>query len=221
MLRQIPTQDGSHTLYHSGLNEHYHSTHGAVQESMHVYIRAGLEGALQQKTSLSILEMGFGTGLNAWLTLVHAPQAHIQYTGLESFPLSAELALALNYGANSPQSAAFEALHAAEWEKEVPVNEHFTLKKYHTRIEDAQLPEAHFDLIYYDAFAFRVQPELWSPELMARCYAWLKPGGIWVSYCAKGLVRRGLKAAGFQVERMRGAPGKWQMLRAKKTGIPV
>lgn len=207
------TDDGSATLFVPELNEHYHSTKGARTESQHIFIDMGLKAS--EAPAPRILEIGFGTGLNAWLTLEEAERSgrNVHYTGIELYPLEWQMIEQLDYVANKEL---FKLLHTAPWEEEVPITPHFTLlktevdaNKWHT--EDS------FDLIYFDAFAPEKQPEMWSQELFNRLYVLLNDRGILTTYCAKGVIRRMLQAAGFIVERLPGPPGgKREILRARK-----
>lgn len=209
------TDDGSATLFVPQLNEHYHSIKGAQTESQHIYIEAGLRANTQQLAA--ILEVGFGTGLNALLTLHEAESWNrtIHYTTVEPHPLSWEIVQQLNY-TNNPL---FEAMHRAPWEERVEINPRFTLYKKKTEIQKAILlmGEATYDVIYFDAFAPDKQPDMWTQELFDQLYVLLKPHGILTTYCAKGEVRRKLQLAGFTVERIPGPPGgKREVLRALK-----
>lgn len=216
----VITADGSPTLYIPELNEHYHSVHGAVQESMHVFIQAGLQERLRTRNTIRLLEVGLGTGFNALLTAAYLKDstAVVDYHALEPFPpdptllagFSSEHLAALGEGARW-----FPVVHAGEWEKPIPLHAAMTLTKVHKKIAD-YAPSAPFDLVYYDAFAPRVQPELWTPETFHRVYAMMAPQGILVTYCAKGDVRRAMLETGFAVERLQGPPGKREMLRATK-----
>lgn len=221
------TDDGSATLFVPELDEHYHSTKGARTESQHIFIDMGLKASTA--TSPRVLEIGFGTGLNAWLTLKEAERndREVHYTGLELYPLSWEIVEQLGYIPSSEQqhdAELFKQLHTAPWEKEIRLTPHFTLLKQET---DANLLKAEtdinklssFDVIYFDAFAPEKQPEMWSQELFNRLYVLLNKDGILTTYCAKGIIRRMLQAAGFFVERLPGPPGgKREILRARKLG---
>ena len=214
------TDDGSPTLFVPELNECYHSTRGAVRESLHVFIDAGLRevGSRQSAVGsrgLRVLEVGFGTGLNALLTLLYAEEhkTTIYYEALEKYPLSEEEAAMLNY----PDKDKLAALHACAWEKQVQLTTGFTLYKRRIDVLDYK-PEQVFDLIYFDAFAPTVQPDLWSGELFAKLRASISSGGILVTYSAKGTVKSALRAAGFTVERLPGAAGKRHMIRAINNG---
>ncbi len=211
------TKDGSHTLYVPAMDEHYHSVNGARQESMHVFIEAGLRQV--QISSINVLEVGFGTGLNAFLTLLEAEQSNrtVHYTSLELYPLSEEVVAHLNYGQLiAPEKAElFTKLHQAEWGKEVQITSNFYLHKINCDLCQSKFEE-NYDLIYFDAFAPDKQPEMWQPELFQRLFDHTRTGGILTTYCAKGVVRRAMQAAGYKVERLPGPPGKREMLRAVK-----
>jgi tRNA U34 5-methylaminomethyl-2-thiouridine-forming methyltransferase MnmC len=214
----IITSDGSHSLYLKDKNETYHSRHGAIQESLHVFIGAGLKPLIESgEKEIKILEIGFGTGLNALLTLQEAEKSKlsIEYTSLEAFPLGNEITRQLNYGATLNAPDEFGKLHSSSWAEAAEVSPHFRLKKIHTRLENFSTEEK-FNLIYFDVFAPTVQPELWTGEIFRKMYALLETGGILVTYCSKGDVRRAMIAAGFQVEKLPGPPGKREMLRARK-----
>lgn len=214
------TADGSHTLYVPELDEHYHSTHGAIRESMHVYIDVGLRHCLS--TEINLLEIGFGTGLNAFLTLLEAEklQKMIHYTTLELYPLSVTTAASLNFSdiTDPSRKEIFRMLHTAAWEEWVPVTPYFRLKKHSMDLHDfLMIPQAEtFDVIYYDAFAPEKQPEMWRQEIFDRLYAISRDKAILTTYCAKGVVRRMLQSAGYIVERLPGPPGKREILRAGK-----
>lgn len=213
----IITKDGSHTISIPELGVTYHSHHGAVQESMHVFINAGL---LVSDTSTCILEMGFGTGLNALLTLIEAEklQRLVHYTALELFPLQREEIIILNYCQQLNReylNPFFQQLHACEWEKDIPITPHFTLHKKRKDLINFSTDQQ-INLIYFDAFAPAAQPELWTKEIFEKLFAMLESGGILVTYCSKGEVRRNMQAAGFTVEKIPGPPGKREMVRAIK-----
>lgn len=219
-LQAVLTGDGTPTLYAPQFGQHYHSVHGALRESEHVFIEAGLREVMRQGVEeITLFEMGFGTGLNAWLTEQHGGEARIRYLAAEAYPAPAALLRSLDYPgrAGRPEAAgAYEAMINAPWNAETQISPRFRLHKLQGRIEDMRLGEALVDLVYFDAFAPEAQPELWTESLFARLRQAMKPGGIWVSYCAKGSVRRALQAAGFQAERLPGPPGKREMLRARK-----
>jgi tRNA U34 5-methylaminomethyl-2-thiouridine-forming methyltransferase MnmC len=220
MISLLKTQDGSHTVFSGEFNESYHSKYGAVQESRHVFIEAGLFFKSIQQREIKILEMGFGTGLNALLTFLEAARLGlaIRYEAVEAYPLPVEFHGQLNYPellGNEQLTEVFQQIHQAEWEKEIPISDPFCLLKHRERFEEFE-PSTGFDLVYFDAFAPTVQPELWSLEMMRKMFAALKPGGLMVSYCAKGAFKRALKDAGFKVEALQGPPGKREMTRAIK-----
>jgi len=216
----VVTEDGSHTIYLPEMDEHYHSTHGAIQESLHIYINQGL---LQlPKQELSILEIGFGTGLNAYLTFAYGDlkKLNINYFSIEKYPLTETDYLKLNYPQNIfPEfSDVFEKMHRAEWNSVVKISPEFSLQKVHADLlsfEFDSLPQ--FDLVYYDAFAPGKQPEMWTDEIIQKVASSVKKNGILTTYCAKGSVRRAFSAAGFLMERIPGPIGKKEILRGKKT----
>lgn len=222
------TDDGSATLFVPELNEHYHSTKGARTESEHIFINMGLKASGSPHPK--ILEIGFGTGLNAWLTLVEAEKSyrHIHYTGLELYPLEWSMIKQLGYirseeqlTLNERQQSSvelFEQLHTSPWEEDVPLTPHFTLRKVQADLNEWILnPSLKPDLIYFDAFAPEKQPEMWSQELFNHLYVLLNNEGIMTTYCAKGVIRRMLQTAGFIVERLPGPPGgKREILRGWK-----
>ena len=205
------TEDGSQTLRHPVFGDSYHSQHGALSESRHIFIRNGFETI--SKPYIRILEAGFGSGLNALLTL-HAAETHrrkVHYTAVELYPIDTATVHALGY-ASDPR---FTALHEALWDTETDITPLFRLKKIAGDLAN-QLFETTFDLVYYDAFAPDTQPELWSEELFGKIFARLEQGGLLVTYSAKGSVKRALRAAGFEVRRLEGAPGKRHMIQAIK-----
>ena len=271
------TKDGSHTLYVPELNEHYHSSHGAIQESTHIFIREGLlhrfqfqpsarqeqselqhrpeaqqqfsrEQFLQPSHAINLLEIGFGTGLGALLTLLEAEKKRINvfYHTLERYPISIEAAQKLNYPAmlnrlerdiavdtpmqsnqndlnnaklgNNTFEKLFLQLHTSPWEKATAITPCFTLLKQLIDFSRPATftPKKGFDLIYYDAFSPETQPKMWTQEIFDHLYSLSNQGAILTTYCAKGVVRRKLQTAGFQVERLPGPPGKREILRATK-----
>ncbi len=210
------SEDGSTTLYRSDMDEHYHSIHGAIQESMHVFINAGLHHLTSRE--ITVLEMGFGTGLNALLTLLCGRGRKISYHALERYPLSPELISKINYPAllgDSDAQKLFDQLHQADWDKTCAITPDFELLKMKQDLLTYH-PDTLFDLIYFDAFDPKKQPELWSPEVFQMLGNATKKGGILVTYSAKGSVKRALINAGFEVEKIPGPPGKREMIRAKK-----
>ncbi|MCU0356688.1 MAG: tRNA (5-methylaminomethyl-2-thiouridine)(34)-methyltransferase MnmD [Cyclobacteriaceae bacterium] len=216
MIEIISTQDGSHTLRLAALNETYHSIHGAVQESKHVFIRHGFEAkVLQGNHDLHILEVGFGTGLNALLT-VHASRQHhvkVYYHSLEAYPLDEAIWSQLNYPGETERNV-FHQLHRVEWNHWNSITENFEFFKDTNKLEDALLQATTYDLVYFDAFAPEKQPEMWTIAVFQKIYDAMKPGATLVTYCAKGQVKRDLKSIGFTVEALPGPPGKREMIRA-------
>lgn len=219
----ITTEDGSHSLFVPTLNEHYHSTHGAIQESSHIYIEAGLRECNLKK--INVLEIGFGTGLNAFLTLLESVKSDqiITYTSLELYPLEIDKAKQLNYPeqliGQEEQSELFLKLHQSAWNKPKAITPNFTLHKIETDFSNPNSfkTNSHFDVIYFDAFAPEKQPEMWTQDIFDTLFALCNPNSIITTYCAKGVVRRMLQSAGFSVERLPGPPGKREILRGRKT----
>ncbi|PKQ65078.1 SAM-dependent methyltransferase [Labilibaculum filiforme] len=216
------TEDGSHTLFVPELNEHYHSTHGAIQEAMHVYLNAGFNYCDQNP--IHILEVGFGTGLNCFLTLMEAQKQKRQvvYHSIELYPIQEEHIQSLNYTDQIERAdkAVFFKLHQAIWNQEVKITEDFTLEKLQGDLRSFQFP-ASYDLIYFDAFAPDIQPELWTQDIFEKLHHHLKEEAILTTYSTKGIIKQALRAAGFEVKRLPGPPGKRQMLRAKKSNIHI
>ena len=214
----ITTADGSTTIQLEDWNEQYHSKHGALQEAYHVFIKHGLR--LCQSSDVSILEMGFGTGLNAFITYLEAERfgIHIDYVGVEAYPVEQEELKQLNYvdalDAKAHQHV-FDQLHGCEWAKRIEISNQFELTKLQMDFIDIQFGNM-FNLIYFDAFGPRVQPELWTEAIFGKMYAALTEGGVLATYSAKGSVRRAMQSVGFKVERLPGPPGKREMLVGKK-----
>ncbi len=209
------TGDGSKTIYLPEMDERYHSKHGAWQEAMHVFIEMGLK-QLNYK-EISILEVGFGTGLNALLTAVYAEKngLKVNYKGLEAFPVANDMAMQMGYTTSKAESDIFEQMHSCNWESWEEISPFFKLFKHQQKLQSF-VSKSEFDLIYFDAFGPRVQDEMWVAEIFDKLYTAMKPKGILTTYCAKGSVRRNMQAAGFEVQRLPGPPGKREMLRALK-----
>ena len=222
-LKIITTRDGSHSLLNEQLNETYHSVHGALQESNHVFIQHGLDFVSNKKSSISILEVGFGTGLNALLTLQQAISNNliVHYTTLEAYPVEEEIWAELNYTSTAESKAWFEKLHHAEWDTWVDLSTNFQLRKLKTTLQQVSLEQDHYDLVYFDAFAPNKQPELWELPILTKVANAIKTQGMFVTYCAKGQLKRDLQSAGLKVETLQGPPGKREMVRAIKTEFEV
>jgi len=217
-LEMTTTGDGSHTLFNPETGEHYHSIHGAIQESRHVFINAGLKSIAPLSEMIHILEVGFGTGLNCLLTFAEHQTLSkpVTYTACEPFPISKSLVSALNYCRSEGLHGfepVFSAMHQNPDGKTLLGND-FLLIRLLSGLEETVLPEGSFDLVYFDAFSPEAQPELWKPEIFSKIRRCMNPGGVLVTYCAKGLVRRTLQQAGFSTGRLPGPPGKREMLRA-------
>lgn len=215
----ITTSDGSKSLYLPEWDETYHSRHGAVQEAYHVFIRNGLD-LFEDGADLSVLEMGFGTGLNCFITWIESQRRNLnaRYHSLEAFPVAMEIVKKLDYPSaldRDDLKGLFEQLHLCKWNEEIQISNGFKLVKEKARFTDFNLKEA-FDLIYFDAFGPRVQPELWTQAIFQSMYDSLRTDGTLVTYSAKGSVRRALHEVGFKVERLPGPPGKREMLRGTK-----
>lgn len=222
--RIITTGDGSKTIQIEEWNEQYHSIHGAINEANHVFIKHGLlffmDNVLDgEGNSISVLEIGFGTGLNAILTLQSSQRFNfpIHYVGVEAYPVDKSEWRQLNYVESLPKDlhSYFNALHELPWNEEHRVSDLFLLEKQQKFFQDIRETET-YDLIYFDAFGARVQPELWTESIFKLMFDALKVNGVLVTYSAKGSVRRAMQAVGFEVERLPGPPGKREMLRGLK-----
>lgn len=217
----IITGDGSPSFYISELNETYHSKHGAVTESDYVYIKRGLVHWLDQNNQkkLKVFEMGMGTGLNVYLSYVFSINHKIscEYFSIEKYPLQLKEIQSLNMKASLPAGEHhhfFDQLHQLEWNQMLSQSD-FSFTKIKEDFLNMALVQS-FDVLFYDAFGYNAQSEMWQEKALQKCYDLLNPGGIWVSYCAKGAVRRSLEKIGFVLERLEGPPGKREMLRAVK-----
>ena len=211
------TEDGSHTIFIPELNEHYHSTHGAIQEAIHIYINAGLR--FVDKNPIRILEIGFGTGLNTYLSLVEAENTNrsIVYHSLERYPVEEEELKVLNYPdlIEFEKRDLFKKLHKIEWNKTCEISNKFSLKKINGDLKEIEFKDK-YDLIFFDAFAPDIQPELWTETIFRKLYDCANTNAILMTYCSKGIVKRALRASGFEVKRLAGPPGKHHILRATK-----
>ena len=222
MKREIlKTLDGSTTIHLPDWNESYHSKYGAIQEAYHVFIQNGLNTFNSQP--VCILEIGFGTGLNAFITYLESKKSNqkIDYYGVEAYPISSEEIFQMNYVSELnvvSESEVFKLIHECEWEINNKISTLFSLTKRKQFIEQINDHDK-FDLIYFDAFGYRVQPELWSTDIFRKMYKSLKSKGTLVTYAAKGVVKRSLIEVGFKVEKLPGPPGKREMFRAAKSDL--
>ena len=215
----VTTADGSKTLQIEDWQEQYHSMHGAIQEAYHVFIKHGL--SLFENQAIALLEIGFGTGLNAYITYLEAQDKGltIDYYGVEAYPVTFDEAISMDYVASlkdhNEGRQVFELMHESPWNVPVKIASFFNLVKLEKKFQDIN-DSSQYELIYFDAFGFRVQPELWSEVIFLKMFKALRPGGVLVTYAAKGSVRRAMISVGFLVERLEGPPGKREMLRATK-----
>ena len=220
LIKIITTSDGSHSLLNEELNETYHSVHGAIQESCHVFIQRGLQFYIEEvrPNNISVLEVGFGTGLNTLLSVSHVIDSPIviQYTTLELFPLQEEVWSVLNYSQMIGLEEYFSHIHRCSWGTAQKIIPNFELTKRHTALQEVELMPETFDLIYFDAFAPSKQPELWTFAMLQKIERAMKLDAVFVTYCAKGQLKRDLKALGLVVETLQGPPGKNEMVRAVK-----
>ena len=214
----VETGDGSKTIMIIDLDENYHSSHGALQEAMHVFIKNGLNST--PKAEVNVFEMGFGTGLNAFLTGVTAKEVEkkVFYQGVEAYPVDKLELEALGYKnvLGEKNSSIYTKINQIDWEKVIQVTDNLKVLKNEAKLQDLKLQDNFFDIIYYDAFGPRAQDEMWSVELFQKMYNSLQKGGFLVTYCAKGQVKRNMKEVGFEIERLEGPPGKREMTRAWK-----
>jgi tRNA U34 5-methylaminomethyl-2-thiouridine-forming methyltransferase MnmC len=214
----VSSADGSSTLRIAGTDEHFHSVHGALNESMHIYIEAGMR-VLKNRESVNILEVGFGTGLNALLTLIYQENRTIRYHGIEAYPLREEEVKSLNYNTmlmDDQWEEYFFKMHAVDAVDEVEIAPGFFFRKSLRKLEEMMLSENQYDLVYFDAFSPDLQPELWSEEIFQRIYNAMTKDSVLITYCAKGRVKRAMKATGFTVEGLPGPVGKREISRAVK-----
>ncbi|MGV9003711.1 tRNA (5-methylaminomethyl-2-thiouridine)(34)-methyltransferase MnmD [Flavobacterium sp.] len=213
----IQTKDGSTSIHIPEWNESYHSTNGAIQEANHVFIKNGL--SLFEGKSISVLEIGFGTGLNTLITYNETLKRNqqINYVAVEAYPISLEEAMAMNYPEkiNPDLKDLYHILHTSEWNREIKLDANFTFQKrkqFFEAIDDVK----RFDLIYFDAFGYATQPELWTESIFHSMYNALKMNGILVTYACRSIIKNNMLSAGFSIEKLPGAPGKREMLRATK-----
>lgn len=212
------TEDGSSTIYIEEMDENYHSSHGAVQEAKHVFLKYGLDAV--NNNTVKIFEMGFGTGLNALLTIesINRSGKKIFYSAIEAFPVEKDLISELNYLdlVDGDLSLEFNKMHDSQWGENIDITDTFCLHKIHEKIEDYKVDIETVDLVYFDAFGPRAQSEMWKREVLDKMYSMLKTGGVLVTYCAMGQFKRDLKSLGFELESLPGPPGKREMTRAIK-----
>jgi tRNA U34 5-methylaminomethyl-2-thiouridine-forming methyltransferase MnmC len=214
----ITTADGSTSIHLLDWDETYHSKHGAIQEAYHVFIKNGLD--LFRDYNISILEIGFGTGLNAFITFLETEKSNqkIDYVGIEAYPVAENELLKMNYVAQlnaADKEIYFNQMHDCDWENKIEITENFNItkrKQFFEQIKD----QNQYDLIYFDAFGYRVQPELWSTEIFQKMYNALKNNGVLVTYAARSVINKSMIEVGFSVEKLPGAPGKREMFRARK-----
>lgn len=216
-IEVLITEDGSSSLRRKDLEEGYHSTYGAVSESKHIFIDAGLRN-ISKLDSINILEIGFGTGLNAILSLEYAVEEsqYIYYRTIEKYPLEDNIISKLNYGVFLSLVEEYQSIHACVWNKDIELNPYFTINKIDKPAEGIDFPKDFFHLIYFDAFAPEFEAVLWTKEVFDNIYTSLKQGGILITYCCKGVVKRMLKSSGFRIEKLPGPKGKREILRAVK-----
>jgi tRNA U34 5-methylaminomethyl-2-thiouridine-forming methyltransferase MnmC len=219
MKREIViTGDGSTTIRIPHWNENYHSSHGAIQEAKHVFVTHGLD-VFQNQDEISILEIGFGTGLNAFITFLETlTKDKVNYVGVEAYPISAAEVAQMNYVSElkaAPYATNFEKMHASDWEHEIAITTQFNLTKRKQFFQDIN-DKNQYHLIYFDAFGYPLQPELWSEAIFVKMYEALLPGGVLVTYACRSVIKNAMLAAGFSIEKLPGAPGKREMLRATK-----
>ncbi|MBO7227681.1 MAG: tRNA (5-methylaminomethyl-2-thiouridine)(34)-methyltransferase MnmD [Bacteroidales bacterium] len=230
----VVTEDGSHSIRFSAVDEGYHSVHGATSEAVHVYLLPNFATQAAQKSVLHVFEMGFGTGLNALLTYMfaHAMGCKVYYTAVEAYPVPYSVYSQLNYPVSCANilgdmlhdvcfdnlQHSFEQMHTSAWGAPVDISDHFVLLKHHSLLHDVDLTPNSFDVVYYDAFAPQYQPELWTPEMFEKIYSAVAADAILTTYCCKGDVKRALKAANFKIEKLPGPKGKREMLRAMPIG---
>ncbi len=222
-LKIITTEDGSHSLYNTTLNETYHSFHGAVQESKYVFLKQGLDYFVQQNSpnKIRVFEMGFGTGLNALLSYQWAVENKIivEFNTIEAFPVPVEQAETLNYVQllqDESLGTVFSILHQLPWEAAHELHQYFKFHKWHGKIENRHLGEDQFDVIFFDAFAPNKQGEVWGLPILESIANSMAAQGVFVTYCAQGQLKRNLKSLALEVQTVPGPPGKKEMVRASK-----
>ena len=214
----IITDDGSTTIRIPDWDENYHSTNGAIQEAKHVFIKNGLD-LFQNQDAISILEIGFGTGLNAFITFLETiNKEKVNYVGVEAYPISQEEIAQMNYVSeldSEMYQEIFDKMHSCDWESQQKITDNFTLTKRKQFFQDIDDKEQ-YDLIYFDAFGFPLQPELWSEAIFKKMFDALLPKGTLVTYACRSSIKNAMLSVGFSIEKLPGAPGKREMLRATK-----
>lgn len=217
----IITNDGTTTIRIPEWNENYHSSHGAIQEAKHVFIKNGLD-LFKNQSSISILEIGYGTGLNAFITFLETHETlNVDYVGIEAYPVSMKEIGQLNYVSQLGAfqfHPIFERMHSDDWEIPQNISNNFTLTKHQQFFQEIE-DKDRFHLIYFDAFGFPAQPELWSEAIFKKMYDALLPDGVLVTYACRTVIKKAMLSVGFSVEKLPGAPGKREMLRAKKAPV--
>lgn len=217
----IITNDGTTTIRIPEWNENYHSSHGAIQEAKHVFIKNGLD-LFKNQSSISILEIGYGTGLNAFITFLETHETlNVDYVGIEAYPVSMKEIVQLNYVSQLGAfqfHPIFERMHSDDWEIPQNISNNFTLTKHQQFFQEIE-DKDRFHLIYFDAFGFPTQPELWSEAIFKKMYDALLPDGVLVTYACRTVIKKAMLSVGFSVEKLPGAPGKREMLRAKKAPV--
>lgn len=212
----IETADGSHTLFSRRFDEIYHSRYGAVAESQHIFLNAGLDFIDQKE--IKVFEVGFGTGLNALLSWSYAESkgTKISYDTMELYPVPMNLIYHVNYPDLLGEREKFTRLHESEWDKVIELSPHFSFTKFHASVLDMQYLPSHVDVVFFDAFSPEKQPEMWTTDVFQKMYDILRPGGILVTYCSKSYVRKNMQQAGFEITKIPGPHGKRDMVRATK-----
>lgn len=217
----VLTADGSHSIYLPEIDEHYHSIHGAIAESQHVFIQSGLIEVAKKKDHIAILEVGMGTGLNVLMTALNTAKKDISifYDAVEAFPIKEEDWMKLNYAAQLKEQQAtelYQAIHEQAWEEITILQKEFQLRKTEIEIQNFEFTRQ-YDLVYFDAFAPEKQAEMWDKGLFELLYKAMNEGGLLLTYCVKGVVRRTLQSVGFEIEKLPGPiGGKREILRARK-----
>ena len=210
------TADGSNSIFIAEMNESYHSMHGAIQEADHVFISNGLAHVESEK--VRVFELGFGTGLNAILSLDYGLKSgkQIQYDAIDAYPVENKVIEQLNYTSliEGDYKSEFDRMHYSEWDENIEIMKHFKLRKIHYRIQDHKFRKERYNIIYFDAFGPKAQPDMWLPEVLNKMYEALTKGGMLLTYCAQGQFRLNLRSIGFKVEILKGPPGKREMTRA-------